>query len=185
MKIRTTYLAAFAAFHVILVLCGAAHLQLISVNNLLGKSVATYAACSGADSSYGFFAPRVSPELKAEFVMTDADGQQWTDTTSFAKTKEAKLRFAASISMVSTDELRDGVAASWAAAMFGRHPRAVSVEMHVVFQDMPSMEQFREGARPRWQPMFDAKFERNDEPAVTDGDIAHQEIENEIDNATI
>ena len=118
MKSRLTYLAAFALGHLFLVICGAAHSRPVSPDNLLGQIAATYSAVSGADTSYGFFAPKVSPQLRAEFVLTDALGEEWTDDGDWGQNAEAKLRFASSISMVNYEEMRDGVAASWAAAMF-------------------------------------------------------------------
>jgi hypothetical protein len=52
---------------------------------------------------------------------------------------------------------RQQLVKSWAATMFSRHPRAVSLTVMVEAYDIPTMAQFRAGLRPRWIVVYEAQ----------------------------
>ena len=59
----------------------------------MGDGVALYSSLSGADNGYGFFAPGVGAQFLTTFVLTDTEGNEWTDTLDMGSTSEANLRF--------------------------------------------------------------------------------------------
>lgn len=159
MSIRFKLIAALTGVHLLLVACGAAHVNLGRITPLRSLLTA-YGSYSGANMSYGFFAPSVSPQLSATFTMRDARGRSWQETGLRGDTNEANLRLASTINMVSYPEHRDAVARSWAASMFGRYPNATEVRMQVTSQLMPYMDAYRAGLRPKWEVIYEGKFTR-------------------------
>jgi hypothetical protein len=117
--------------------------------------LAWYGDMSGANNGYGFFAPGVAPEFRAVFTLIDAEGNQWTDTLVHGKTHEANLRLTGIVCLFPEmpEALQERLAASWAATMFGRHPKAEHVIIRVDVYNPPTMEQYRAGERPAWKPL--------------------------------
>jgi len=74
--------------------------------------------------------------------------------------QEINLRINSNINMVST--VGDVVMQQWAAAMFGRNPKAVAVEIQVEIYDPGTMEQYRNGYRPQWVESFKKSYLRKD-----------------------
>lgn len=174
MTTRRRLLIAFAGVHLILVACGAAGVRLFPAS-LPGEAVRVYGALSGADNGYGFFAPGVGPQFKTTFVMTDRNGRQWTDTLQLGESHEANLRFTGISTLLPSmgEEERQRVLQSFAAMMFGRHPKAATVVVRLELYgfertardvDYPTMDEFRRGVRPRWFLIFQSPpFERKAE----------------------
>lgn len=160
MKRTPRWAIVLAMFHLGLVIAGACHLEFSRSWRPIGSLLGFYGNLSGADTSYGFFAPSVAPQLRATFTLTDAAGRQWTTTHDLGKTREANLRLSSTISLVTHDNLRDPILLSWAASMFGRYPTAQKVEVRIEVLELPRMDYYRAGWRPRWSPSYEATFER-------------------------
>ena len=97
------------------------------------RPIAQYAALSGTDSSYGFFAPEVGTQLAARFELTSADGTKSTDVLTTGASHEADLRIGDMVAIFWMDDrdLQRSIAASWAGRMLARHPEAARVVVHL------------------------------------------------------
>jgi hypothetical protein len=116
---------------------------------------------TGSDASYGFFAPGVSSQMKASFLMIDAHGKEWTDTLEGNMTREAQLRVASGISRVAEfPGLMRKFGPSWAATMFGRHPTAKTVVISIEIYELPTMDEYTQGERPHWETVYVEPFDR-------------------------
>ena len=81
---------------------------------------------------------------------------------------EVKLRTAALLGMFRDDDeaLRDVLAASWAATVFGLAPDARAVTVRVELLDLPDMQRYQRGERSRWMPIYEATFAGPHEPSA-------------------
>ncbi len=161
MNVRLAFFAVAAGAHLLLVAASAAHVQ-VAPPGTAGLVLDGYGALSGSDNTYSFFAPGVAPQFRVTFTLTDADGHSWEETPDVGATREANLRFDSMTGMFTYPKLRKGVAASWSAALFGKHPKAEHVEIAVEAQDMPTMESYRDGYRPEWEPVYWVAFSRGE-----------------------
>lgn len=156
------------AAHLAVVVCGASGLLPERTGGPLVYPIQWYAKMSGAECRYGFFAPEVGSEQRATFLLQDDQGSTWSDTIDQATGSEARLRL---ISIVdnsfmsgAAEELpawRQQLVKSWAANMFSRHPRAVSLTVFVEAYDVPTMADFRASQRPSWKVVYEARVQRN------------------------
>ncbi len=153
-----------AAFHLILVGCGAAGVTWSPALGVAGRALAYYGELSGADNGYGFYAPAVGTEARAVITMTDAAGRTRTDIPAEGTSHEARLRLGsiAGLLVPEDPDASPSLAAAWAAAMFGRHPEAQRIVIRVEDYDVPTLAEYRAGARPRWSPVSEAIFARAD-----------------------
>ena len=159
---------AVAAGHLLLVTLGAGGVNLRELG-LPGRVLDEYGAVSGANSGYGFFAPGVSFQLGARFDVVDRDGVITHASLATGTSHEADIRVGNIIDQfgsVGDDEedeegavrVRRALAASLAGKMFGRHPEAAAVVVRLETFEPVSMEAWRGGERPRWNPLYTAKF---------------------------
>jgi hypothetical protein len=159
MNARHALLTAIAAAHLLVVACGAASWAPFSDKKLPGKALRWYGGMSGANNGYGFFAS-VGPSYRVSFTMTNSTGRTWTDVLDQGKNNEATLRFNGTVSILGY--VGDGLTASWAATMFGRHPDAQQVVVELNEYDPPSMEDYQAGKRAQWERVYEAMFVRNE-----------------------
>ena len=161
MTLRHAIYTALAGLHLALVACGAARWEVLPPESDAGHGLRLVRTYSGSDASFSFFAPGVSSQLRAHFVLLDADGKEWTDTLDGAMSREAQLRVSSGVSLTGEfPGLMKLFGPSWAATMFGRHPTAKRVVVALEVYDLPTMEQYQEGRRPRWEPVFVEVFDR-------------------------
>lgn len=157
---RARLLLGVAAVHLVCVALGALQVDLQSAG-WLGRGLAYYGALSGADSGYNFFAPAVNALPWARFQITDAGGAARADVLESGANHEADLRARSILSLfliVDDEALRRSLVASWAGKMFARHPDAESVVVRIEICDLPSMRQYRDGERPSWDLLYQAKL---------------------------
>jgi hypothetical protein len=98
--------------------------------------------------------------------MKDADGRQWQDALIPDDSSVAGFRSSTVLDAfpVMSEQVRRGLAASWAGAMFGRHPSAEEVVVQVEIESLPTMQEWR-GGRPRsWTPVYEGTFLRKRAP---------------------
>ena len=145
--------------HLVLVVAGAAHLT-ARVHGPVGRELRFYDALSGAGDSYSFFAPAVGPQLHVRFT-----GDHIDETLEAGKSREVGFRLgnvAGTVYVASKrDDLRRAFLASLAARFFGAHPDASVVRVSIEAWEVPTMSEYRAGARPRWRALHDATFVRN------------------------
>ena len=150
-----------ALLHVVLVMFGAADLPLPG-RGIATAVVAQYANVSGADTHYGFFAPAVASQCRAVLTMRDAESRAWNDTLVEDPSDPFAWRTASAVDSIPRlpQKLRRALAASWAAVMFGRHPNAVQVVVDVQIEELPTMAEWRGGARSVWKSIHETEFVR-------------------------
>jgi len=156
-------LLAAASGHLVLVVIGGLDICLWETGPL-GKVLTYYSALTGADTGYGFFAPKVASPPTAEFTIVDADGHTHLDTLAPRITREADIRVEDLVEVfdhrLSDDAVRARLAASWAANLFARHPEAASITVDMGFRRVPSMADLRQGKAPRWRSVYRARVAR-------------------------
>lgn len=153
---------AFAC-HLALVVAGAAHLT-PRVHGPVGRGLRFYDALTGAGDSYAFFAPTVGPQLRARFTLSTPQGRSWQETLEGGKRREVGLRLgnlAGTVYIAARrTDLRRAFLGALAANRFGAHPDANRVQVTIEEWVMPTMAEYRVGARPRWRPLYEATFVR-------------------------
>ena len=170
MNDRGRFWMLLGAAHLVAVIGGAAHWLPERSTSGIGKAVEWYGRMSGADSQYAFFAPEVVARFRARFILQDERGATWSDRLEQTKSPEAGLRLEGIVERAFANkaaeesaERRERLVKSWAAAMFTRHPQAVSLTIVVEAYDVPTMAEFRAGRRPKWETVYEARVDR--EPA--------------------
>jgi hypothetical protein len=149
--------------HLALVAAGAAHLT-SRLHGPLGRGLRFYDALSGAGDSYSFFAPAVGPQLRARFTISTPGGKLSEETLETGKSREVDFRLgnlAGTVYIVARQtDLRRAFLGALAANRLGAHPEADLVQVSIEEWDMPTMVEYRVGARPRWRSLHDATFVR-------------------------
>ena len=159
---RLLLVGAFGC-HLALVVAGAAHVT-SRVQAPVGRGLRVYDALSGAGDSYSFFAPAVGPELRARFIIRTARGDSFEETLENGKSREVGFRLGNLAGTVyiaaERTDLRRAFLGALAASRFGAHPEAHRVEVIIEEWEMPTMAEYRVGARPRWRSLHEATFVR-------------------------
>lgn len=161
---KKSFLFTVVGIHLIFVCFGATQLRPWGRWEKISAVLDYYGTLSGANSGYGFFAPRVGSQLQAVFEITDSSGKSQTVSLTDGLNREASLRVRKLIDWYWNDEnnknLQRSLAASWAGKMFARYPSSASVTVRLETYHLPSMGEYKEGKRPHWRPIYRAKFER-------------------------
>jgi hypothetical protein len=134
------------------------------VQGPVGRGLRFYDALSGAGDSYSFFAPKVGPQLQARFTLSTAGGERSEETLETGKGREVGLRLgnlAGTIYIVARrTDLRRAFLGALAANRLGAHPEARQVQVRIEEWVMPTMVDYRLGARPWWHSLHEATFTR-------------------------
>jgi hypothetical protein len=159
---RRLLVGAFGC-HLALVVAGAAQLT-PRLHGPVGRALRFYDALSGAGDSYSFFAPTVGPQLRAAFVLSTPHGEHLEETLETGKSREVSLRLgnlAGTIYVVGErTDLRRAFLGALAAGRLGAHREANRVQVDIDEWVMPTMAEYRLGARPRWRSLHEATFLR-------------------------
>jgi hypothetical protein len=160
--IRTAWALAAGA-HLALVAVGAAGAEFAGAG-AVPSVLAHYGHLTGADNTYGFFAPSVSSQCRVSFTMRDAAGGTWRDELVGGEESALSFRSQSAVDAIGKlpDDLRRALSASWAGTMFARHPRAQYVVVEVEVEELPTMSAWRDGARQQWAPLYRATFVRKE-----------------------
>ena len=160
--LRLLLVGAFGC-HLALVAAGAAQLT-PRLREPVGRGLRFYQAVSGAGDSYAFFAPAVGTQLRARFILSTPTGERSEETLETGKSREIGLRLgnlAETIHVVATrTDLRRAFLGALAANRLGAHPEANLVQVRIEEWVMPTMAEYRRGARPRWRSLHEATFVR-------------------------
>jgi len=159
---RLLLVAAFGC-HIALIVAGATHLT-ARLQGPVGRGLRFYDALSGAGDSYSFFAPAVGPQLRARFTLFTAQGARSEEALETGKSREVSFRLgnlAGTVYIVAKHtDLRRAFLGALAANRLGVHPEANLVQVSIEEWEMPTMAEYRVGARPRWHSLHDATFVR-------------------------
>jgi hypothetical protein len=149
--------------HLLIVVAGAAHLT-SRLHGPVARGLGFYDALSGAGDRYSFFAPTVGPQLRAHFTLSTAQGKRTEETLGSGKSREVGFRLgnvAGTIYIAAKrTNLRRALLGALAASRFGAHPEANIVKVNIEHWVMPTMAEYRLGARPQWRSLLDATFVR-------------------------
>ncbi|NUP06876.1 MAG: hypothetical protein HOW73_12560 [Polyangiaceae bacterium] len=151
------------ACHLVLVVAGAAHLT-SRLPGSVGRGLRFYDSLSGAGASYSYFAPAVGPQLRARFSLSTPQGERFEETLEAGKSREVGFRvgnLAGTVYvMAKRPDLRRAFLGALAASRFGAHPEADLVQVNIEEWVMPTMAEYRGGARPYWRSLHEATFVR-------------------------
>jgi hypothetical protein len=149
--------------HLALVAAGAAHIT-PPLHGPVGRGLRFYGALSGAGDSYAFFAPTVGPQVRARFTLSTPQGERTEETLEAGKNREVGLRLGnlagAIEALAKRTDVRRAFLGALAANRFGEHPEANRVQVSIEAWEMPTMADYRLGARPRWRLLHEATFVR-------------------------
>jgi hypothetical protein len=131
-----------------------------SASSAPARALQTYKNLAGIFRDYRFFAPGVASDIRAGFILEQADG-----TSAFqafmSESLELGLRYGCIVSASMRDEkVRDVLAQSWSAVMLGQHPEATRVTVVAQGFHLPSLQAFADGEKPAWQVIYAASFDR-------------------------
>ena len=129
---------------------------------VLERPLSLYGKYSGAETHFNFFAPNVSTQARAYFVLTRRDGSSWTERLD-AGGVEANQRLAMMFTYYGVPETRAVFARSWAVYMLEHHPEAVAVEVHVEILEIPTLDELRlKNAAARWVDVDRLRLRRDE-----------------------
>jgi hypothetical protein len=164
-RIFKSFLLGWAIVHLALVSVGASYGQLadwLPCRNIINF----YTQASGANSSYGFFAPSIGMKVQGLFDLIYEDGSKLTHVPLITDTeREMHIRLGGIFDeLTNTDNenthLRQSLAASLCAAMFTKYHEIVEVILHVQEFLPVSIAEYREGKRQLWVDYYKARFAR-------------------------
>lgn len=119
-----------------------------------------YQSLSGTWRDYAYFAPGVSSDYKAAFLL-DRAGMGSTLVELIGDNREITLRFDTVIASCMGDaRAREIFAQSWAAFLLGARPDSAWVTVVVERLETPGMAAYRAGRRPVWRRIYAGMFDR-------------------------
>jgi hypothetical protein len=102
--------------------------------------------------------------LRARFTLSTPQGERSEETLETGKSREVGFRLgnlAGTVYVVAErTDLRRAFLGALAASRLGAHPEANLVQVNIEEWEMPSMAEYRVGARPRWRSLHEATFVR-------------------------
>ncbi len=102
--------------------------------------------------------------MRARFDLTTRQGERSEETLDSGKSREVGLRLGELVGTVylaaRRTDLRRAFFGALAANRLGAHPEANRVQVTIEEWVMPTMAEYRLGARPRWRSLHDATFVR-------------------------
>jgi hypothetical protein len=119
-----------------------------------------YRALSYANRNFRFFAPGVGPDRALHIEVQDGAGVRRPYRLP-SHGREFELRVAAMLDHFAEDSaMAESFAAAWAARAFAQNPEAVQVVIEVRQNRLPSMDEYRRGARLWEEPIYRKGFAR-------------------------
>jgi hypothetical protein len=163
-RMKRLLLIGACGCHLALVAAGAAHLT-HRLHGPVGRGLRFYDALSGAGDSYSFFAPAVGPQLRARFTLSTPQGERSEETLETGKSREVGFRLgnlAGTVYLAAQrTDLRRAFLGALAASRLAAHPEANLVQVNIEEWVMPTMAEYRGGARPWWRSLHEATFVRS------------------------
>jgi hypothetical protein len=165
---KKRFFALIGMTHLALVGFGAASFEW-SEHGPVGRVLDYYGLLSGSAYNYGFFAPGISGQLRVLVDLQDTQGHTRTINLETASSHEADLRvgdiFEQFTDAETGDEVDDdrqrfqrSLAGSLALTAFSRYPDSDLVTIRLEHFNPVSMDEFRQGLRSIWKPLYQASF---------------------------
>jgi hypothetical protein len=168
MKIVKRVLLFLALLHLYFVALGAFNVTGLYDLKWVGRPLEVWGNLTGAGDNYGFFAPGVFGQSRILFEILDEKGRSRVVPFRSFENHDSDLRVGDIVNQLNffTDdgpsETHRELAKSLAATMFGKFPDARKVIVHLQTLYPVTMQDYRDGARQKWQPFYDASFERKE-----------------------
>lgn len=171
-RISKTFWLTASLTHLLLVTLSASYIEL--QESLPGKNMLDlYKKASGADGTYGFFAPFIWGKARFTFDIIDEHGEKSQGISLFdTPRREAEIRVGNLSEELMRDkpehkEFRQKLGTSLAASVFSSHPGATEVVLRVDEYYPNTMEEYRQGKREIWSEAYRARFfKTSDEEGV-------------------
>jgi hypothetical protein len=160
--------AFIAVAHLAMVAYGAAGLH-FPEDNLIGATLNYYSEMTGAAAGYGFFAPGVDSQIRAQFEISHSDGHSSLVQLESGRNSEFYLRTGDIIENFEDQDVDDptkfqrDLSTSLSGTVFARYPDARSVTIHLDKFEAISMADYRNGQRPDWKRLYSATFTKKGE----------------------
>ncbi len=139
-----------AVIHLALAVCGAAKYTPFPEDSWPWRAASCYQAYTGTGTGFGFFAPGVAAQRRVVWHGYNEGTGEWRVDSESGPSLEAEMRLSTAAGLFAQEGPHDVLAASWSAWMFGRHPDVSVSLVEVEAYAVPTMGQYRAGARPRW-----------------------------------
>jgi hypothetical protein len=102
--------------------------------------------------------------LRARFALSTPQGERSEETLETGKSREVGVRLgnlAGTVYVVAKrTDMRRAFLGALAASRLGAHPETNLVQVNIEEWVMPTMAEYRVGARPGWRSLHDATFVR-------------------------
>jgi len=143
-------IVVLCVLHLLFVLMSSVKIQPFTKGASLRRLLDTYGGYSGAGNSYGFFAPGVLSDRRAVVHVYLPSIQAWRTVLEQGGNNETSLAISTASNLLAREELRDLVAASWAARVIRHHTEASASIVEVQAYLIPTVRDYQKGARPDW-----------------------------------
>jgi hypothetical protein len=150
-RARLKVLLAWAAgIHLFIALLYSSHLQVEHfIPEPIERPIRIYGNFTGAHTHFNFFAPVVVTQVRVNFRLGLA-GDAVRDIQVTAPNAEVNQRLAMMFNFYLRPTAREPLVKAWAEHMLAAHPEAEWVQIRVEILEIPTLEEFRSGAKARW-----------------------------------
>jgi hypothetical protein len=120
-----------------------------------------YSAITFSNRNFGFFAPDVTSDWNIHLILTTRQGQQ-RNYAFILPNQEMKLRmYSMAGHFGESDDIKDLFARSWALKAINENPDVRQVDVEVSQNNIPTMEEYRQGKRITSDLIYRTTFDAN------------------------
>ena len=150
-----------AAIHILMIALFTTHFTgWANMDNKFLKTIATIGNYSGSNNIFSFFAPGLSDQPYVIYVTKNKKGEE--NVIDFkGRSPEFAKRINNIYGYLTLSESRPVISASLAQFVLQRYPDAEKIRVSMVVQQIPDMEQYRQGERNHWQFWFYRDYMRD------------------------
>ncbi len=150
-------------FHFVMILVVVTHVNDAIAATRWGRPVLAvvdlYSLVTFSNRNFGFFAPAVSPDWELEVMASASSGEEWAVPLPMPNREIEVKRYSMLGHFSEDDDTMDLFARSWAVYVMNSDPRVVKVDINVRRNRIPSMAEYRDGARVHPTPYYRTTFE--------------------------
>ena len=129
----------------------------VNMKNTPVKALATVGRYTGSNNIFSFFAPGLSDQPYVIYAVKFKDStEKYIDLTG--KSPDFTNRINNIYGYLTIPEARSIISASLAQSMLQRYPNADKIRVAMVVQQIPYMEEYRNGMRSHWTFWFQNDF---------------------------
>lgn len=168
MRLKNKLFTAWLGFHLFSVVLIA--FELVKPEQLpdgvIKSTLQLYAGITGS-TQYIFFSPKVASDVRVNFFFMDQKDSIYSQALIVNSTEAVLRTYSMTMFFQANKDMRDFIAQSWAATIYGYHPDAKQVIVSVHIHQLPTMVEYAAGARPEWVEFYRTVYEL--EPAENIG----------------